>query len=302
MERIRQSDVEDLFSPENTHAMLRDAITAECDRKLLTWCLGCFLRIDDYLQGEYYQSKMLRIAEFKEHIEKVGLQSIISTVLTGVIKERRNPTLQRVVGYVGGSLPFKDEWDSLKTAAELISLCAGRIYSITRDDEEDNPVVEVHIWARCKEMFGSELDFIEDTHFHPPLIERPKSVTNRHTCGYHNVNVPVLLGRYTEHDNYLDLETLNILNQQEWEIDPEVLAEGEQPVKPIQSIEDLHEWQDHKAQSNRIYKMLGDKPFYLAWQYDSRGRMYSHGYHVNLQSHEFKKALLNPVEGEVVTC
>ena len=41
------------------------------------------------------------------------------------------------------------------------------------------------------------------------------------------------------------------------------------------------------------YDMLGDDPFWLAWQYDCRGRIYSHGYHVNFQAAEYKKALLN---------
>ena len=45
----------------------------------------------------------------------------------------------------------------------------------------------------------------------------------------------------------------------------------------------------------------GLNPFYFCWQNDSRGRIYSHGYHVNFQAAEYKKACLSFNKFEVLT-
>ena len=41
--------------------------------------------------------------------------------------------------------------------------------------------------------------------------------------------------------------------------------------------------------------------FYFTWKYDKRGRIYSQGYHVNIQSTSFKKSLINLHNKLVVT-
>lgn len=42
------------------------------------------------------------------------------------------------------------------------------------------------------------------------------------------------------------------------------------------------------------YSFVSDKDFYFQWRFDFRGRMYSSGYDVNLQSDKFKKACIKP--------
>jgi hypothetical protein len=290
---MRQDEVEALFSPENNMDMLVSSITAECNRSLHMWALGCFCRIDSYLDGEYYESLRTVIAS-------VGLQELISTVLATIIKVDQDRSLQAITGAVGAILRYEDVFDGIKTAGELVALCAGSLYQITRNDEED-PIVEVLRWGAIRRLFRAELDFIWDTHFHPPLIEKPKRVTNNHSCGYHTVKVPLLLGRFTKHNNKLDYETINILNSQKWVLDEDMLGIGEQPAGPLEGPDDKINFINHRMETKRIHKLLGKNPFYLAWQYDSRGRMYSHGHHVNLQSYEYKKACLSAAEYEYVT-
>jgi hypothetical protein len=297
---MRQDEVEALFSPENNMDMLVSSITAECDRSLLTWALGCFCRIDSYLDGEYYESKNKRLVHLRTVIASVGLQELISTILATVIKVDQDRSLQAITGAVGAILGYEDPFDGIKTAGELVALCQGTIFEITRN-EQDDPIVKVRRWTTIRKLFGAELEFIWDTHFHPPLIEKPKRVTNNHSCGYHTVKVPLLLGRFTKHNNKLDYETINILNNQKWVLNEEMLMVGEQPASDLMTPEDRLNFMRHRRESKRIYRMLGKNPFYLAWQYDSRGRMYSHGHHVNLQSYEYKKACLDAAEYEYVT-
>jgi len=57
----------------------------------------------------------------------------------------------------------------------------------------------------------------------------------------------------------------------------------------------------HVNQARRLYTMLGKEAFRMAWQYCSRGRIYSHGYHVNLQSYQRKKVQMSFDHYEVAT-
>jgi DNA-directed RNA polymerase len=84
-------------------------------------------------------------------------------------------------------------------------------------------------------------------------------------------------------------------------LDPDVLAEPEMPGKPLVDPQ-AHQQFLHMAQQSRtLYQYFKDRVFWLAWQADSRGRYYSHGYHINLQAQEYKKALLSFNKEEYLT-
>jgi len=86
---------------------------------------------------------------------------------------------------------------------------------------------------------------------------------------------------------------INILNEIPWVLDQNVMAEPEVPAKPVKDAQANENFLQMVKESKFIYQLLGQGPFWFAWQYDCRGRMYSHGYHVNLQAAEYKKALLS---------
>jgi hypothetical protein len=115
------------------------------------------------------------------------------------------------------------------------------------------------------------------------------------------VQEPLILGQYTQHELPLDYATVNTLNGIKWKLDQDVLAEPE--VYPCENgdAQARKNAANHVAQARKLYQELGEKPFHLAWQYDSRGRIYSHGYHVNLQSYEYKKASLSFAKQEYLT-
>ena len=55
--------------------------------------------------------------------------------------------------------------------------------------------------------------------------------------------------------------------------------------------------------SEKVYDYLlsNNNTFYFVWRYDARGRMYSQGYHVNIQSNAYRKAMLDFKDKTLIT-
>lgn len=299
---MTQAEMEALYSQRNNHSTLHNEIRSQLDTTFAPVALKLFLKIDDYLSKSYYESKNARIAELRaagpEAIEKW-----IVAIIAAVIHTRQIQTIQQVVGYLAGHIPHESPFAQAVTAGELLALGAkpGGLYEIERHGSGKPATIKVNHWDFLDQNLLHAFDWINDTHFNPPLIEPPKEVKSNYSCGYHSIAEPCILGRYTLHDDQINLDTINTLNAIEWVLDPNVLAEPEVPGKPITDIQTLEQWQHMAAQSRKLYQMYHDRVFWLVWQADSRGRYYSHGYHINLQAQEYKKALLNFNKMEVLT-
>jgi hypothetical protein len=295
--------MEAMFSQRNIHEVLHRTIAYQLDKKLLTWALGCYLRIDNYLSGEYYESKNKRIDVLKAYLEENNLETILIAVLASVIRGKRDQTIQQCLGYLEKHLPHENVFDRVKTAGELLALCGGdnRIFQIRRVLLDSPPLVVVNNWNVILELFEEQLEWIDDTFYNPPLVEKPKKVSNNHSCGYHTINEPLILGRETHHDHNVSYDVVNMLNDLTWYLDGMVLTAPEKPPKPLQNDTEVQSFIKHVSQSRRVYEVLGQDPFWLSWQFDSRGRVYSHGHHVNFQSHEYKKAMLSFGDERVIT-
>jgi hypothetical protein len=252
--------------------------------------------IDRYLESVYYESKNKRIATLKAFIKDKGIEYLLIKIMAAVIHTDQEQTYQQVIGFLQGFLPHELHQDRALTAAELIALGASDdrrgMYCIV-PRKNDMSVVEVNYWYLVQQHMTDSLEWINTTCFNPPLIEEPREVINNRNCGYHTIQEPVILGDLTDHDEQQNLQTINTLNEIEWVLDPHVLAEPEVPGKTLEDYQSHDNFVQMAHESQFIYKMLRDRPFWLVWQYDSRGRIYSHGYHVNLQAAEYKKALLN---------
>lgn len=293
--RPSQAMMESMFSQRNIHDVLHRSIRYQLDKVLLTWSIGAFMRLNAYLSGDYYPSKNGRIQDLAFYLADGNAEDLIISVLVAVIRAKRDQTIQQVVGYLESSMPHEDKWERIRTAAELVAILGGkgRLFEIVREDNEDWPIVRVNFWPVLMDTFHDQLAWIEDTHFNPPLVERPRKVKNNYDAGYHTVTEPMVLGRETRHNKRLNLDVINTLNKIEWRLDPDVLAHPERPPKPIEDPQQMENYVRHVQQSRRIYDIIGEEAFWMIWQFDSRGRIYSHGHHINFQSHEYKKVMLN---------
>lgn len=305
MNKISQELVEALYSPTNRRAVLRSAILHEMNHAFSNWFFRAHSRLDAYLRNDWYESKQKRVSELYASFGERPADELFCEVILSIVRSGRNPTIQTVVGHLINFMPHEDKVDNLQTASELVAICCGTqkdtLFRIVRPEALESPIIECSRWEQLNRIFGDALEWIGDTFFNPPLVEKPLHVKDNKNCGYHTIDVPLVLGNETMHDMPLDYEAINLLNSWQWVLDESVMASEEPPAAPIETPEDHRNHVQHMKQANKIYNLLGDKTFYLTWQFDSRGRMYSHGHHVNLQSHEYKKAMLNFNNYEVLT-
>jgi hypothetical protein len=291
---MNQAEVEALWSQRNAHSTLHDEIRAQLETTFYIPALQLFMRIDEYLGKDYYPSKAKRVAELRA-AGKDQIERWIVAIIAAVIHTRQIQQIQQVVGYVAQYMPHEDPFACAVTAGELLALGSkpGGLYEIIRHGPGKPATVQVNHWDYLERKLLHTFEWINDTHFNPPLVEPPKEVTSNDSCGYHTIKEPCILGRYTMHDGDINLETINTLNKIEWVLDPGVLSEAEVPSKPITDPMAQMQFEHMARQSRKLYQFYRNKRFWIAWQADSRGRIYSHGYHINLQAQEYKKALLS---------
>lgn len=287
--------MEAMFSQRSIHDVLHRTIAYQLDKLLLTWAIGAYMRIEEYLDGVYFESKARRVMELREWLRENDLQDIIVAVVASVIRGKRDQTIQQCLGYLEKFMPHASVFNRVRTAGEILAVCGGegRLYEIRRVYLDSPPLVVVNHWNKIMETFETQLEWIDDTFYNPPLVEKPKKVRSNHSCGYHTINEPLILGQETMHEHVVCYDVVNRLNEIPWYIDGMVLTSPEKMPTASRDPQEIQNHIKHVTQARRIYGVLGQEQFWLAWQYDSRGRIYSHGHHVNFQSHEYKKAMLS---------
>ena len=135
----------------------------------------------------------------------------------------------------------------------------------------------------------------------PPNLVPPMMVESNEDAGRHTLKESVLLGR-GHHDRPQNLDILNVMNQVAFSLDLETCKEVEQPPKDDFDAQQLAVFEEFRDVSKDICRNIyrhGNK-FYFLHKYDKRGRVYTSGYHVNLQSTEYKKAQISLFKKEYI--
>lgn len=304
-----QCTMETLTSKRNTRAILQRAIAQELDEVLLDWALQAFIKLPDWLDHPWqegqkpYRSKQDRVSILKAWLLDYGMmENLILDIAYAVLHQFEDTTLQAAIGTLATTLPYEDPFEAATMAGSLIALLQcdkGKgLYTLdNRSQERKMSMVVVNHWPDLAPAFAGAYAWINDTQFNLPLIEPPRKVKTNDSCGYHSIREPLLLGDFTQHDSPLNHEAINVLNAIEWSLDHFIL--NTPPVLP-DNLDD--KTADSLKEGIKVaHSYLKHRPFHLAWQYDSRGRLYSHGYHVNLQSFEWIKATLNLYRAERLT-
>jgi len=278
---MNQIEAETKYSKRNIRQLVKQEV--KNNKELLDWFLGFGLRYSQYVSQETYASKKKRI----EALQQKSLYQISVAVAAAVLRSKENQTLQKVVGWLIGEMPHEDVWDRVKTASELVAIGRGLgIYKIIKNKYKEAEVVP--LFQLKDELYIH----INDTEVNPPFVEQPQQVVDNSSCGYHSIQEPVISGGHLKyHDEPLGLDVINILNQTPLTLSTGIYAQT--PKMPIGFGNDQRTAyiKAYKAATKLI--MSNNNKFWLAWQYDSRGRIYSHGWGINFQSFEWAKALIN---------
>lgn len=142
--------------------------------------------------------------------------------------------------------------------------------------------------------FDIELFNIKEL-FPTPSYTLPEPWVNNYNTTYDKYDSHIILGSSLNRHKYNTCETIiNQLQQVSYELTPmvDVPEEYDTTNKQLELF---------NTQRQSILNEYKGKPFYFYWQYDKRGRMYSRGYHINIQSNEYGKSLLQFSNKEKLT-
>lgn len=293
LEILRQMTIEDSYAKRDINKKIRkdlestpeiEAILAEMRKSIIKYK-------SDY--SSYWNSKINRVITLSDNN---NTEDLVIYIAVAVMSITEIVPFQAAVATIANKLEGYDDFiDSIKTASELIAVCCDDgLYDVIAAKDSSTGSLMI------KPLFSLDNDtvqYIMDTMYLPPLICKPSTVENNFSSGYYNpLAESVVLKKHNHHDMPLALDAINIANSTAYQLDTFILQEFEEtPSKKLDTNEKVRNFMLLKNSSKYVYDLLlseGNK-FWFSWRYDKRGRMYSQGYHVNLQSTEYKKALIS---------
>jgi len=235
------------------------------------------LAIDNYRKGSYYESKQLRVDNLPETLE------IVNNILTIVLSSDSTRPIQGLATELGYNLGYNNQLDAVKTGAEILSICHGKLYDIHLNDDS------TEIFPKLK-LTVDTIDKIQFLQYLPPMIQKPNDWISNNDGGWLWERKSIILGKGNHHYKTQAYDAVNLLQTVAWTIDIPTYVDNENPNEEMD-----------KNQFDRVISNYLGKPFYFVWRYDKRGRSYSSGYDLNIQSNEYSKALLSLFNKQIVT-
>lgn len=291
---ILQEMNEERYNRKHIDAKLKKFI--ESDQDIMMKVQHGVLLVSQYMNGEYYESKMKRL----EQLKNLDLPDLVMDITIGVAYYMRPELFTSVSAQIASRLKFSDKTEAIATVAELLAvLCQTDLFDIDKPDK----MASLQLVSRM-ELSANLVDFIENSQYLPPMVCKPLTLTHNYSSGYLTHNDSLILGTGNHHDGDICLDVLNIMNGVALRLDTEFLSKvEEEPTFELdtQDKEDL--WRDFKVQSYKFYNLMvqcGNK-FYLNHKVDKRGRIYCSGYHITTQGTAFKKASIELAREEIVT-
>lgn len=295
LDKLAQIIAEDTYSKKNIHKEIKTDIV-DGFKDIEAMFKNCCNAVVRYLNGDYYASKNKRI----EYIKYINPQEIVLELFI-VIMPCNNPTsIQKVVGALAPWFEYDDPFDGARTAAEIIGSCVNtRLYTIIEARNSEDGYINVQSQWLLEQQ---TLDFIEKSRYLNPMISMPEAWTSNKNGGYITSKNSVILGKNKHHDEKQALDVLNQLQDIKWSLDKRILALGEVSKKPLDTRDKIKSFTQLKRISETVYQEMIDQGnvFYFSWRMDFRGRIYSDGYYVNFQSNDFRKAMLEFTEKQLI--
>lgn len=271
-----------------THHLLLEAMY---DR-LVKW-------LRDYrnsVYGQTYTSKDERLAKIEPKLDDMPANILFSVLSLGEC------TLQGVATKIGSYIE-EDTILAAKSGAEMLAICDGLGYDIIRPvlGSGQTFLVRPKIVLSIEDSLALKLSM-----FLPPMITTPDAWTNNHNGGYYTSKEHVILGdRFNKHNKELNLHVLNILQDVKYVLDMDIASEPD--TIDLESIDPKHQeqakanFEQMLKENSLVYDMYKDQEFSFVFQYDKRGRIYSKGYHINIQGNPYRKAMLKFAKKEKLT-
>ena len=217
--------------------------------------------------------------------KKVPNTEIYIKFFSLVLKEKAAKPIQATATQLGHIAGIKDSVDAFEWGLTLVKSCRDvGLYelSFVEDEWYLDPAFVLDKSTKQK---------LDKLQYLPPMKVQPNEWTDNHNGGWQWETKHLILGnRFTKHNKPLAYDVINKLQSMQWEIDAETYTMEKDTNRNM-----------NKKKFLRVINEYLDKPFHFVWRYDSRGRSYSSGYDLNLQSNEYGKALLSLRKKEKIT-
>jgi hypothetical protein len=239
------------------------------------------------IQGDIPLNMELKILDVLTEINrgKVPTKDLFIRLFTIVLRDKVGKPVQAIATQMGFAAGIKSASKAFEWGILLLKECreAG-LYKLEKTEEEwyvrPNFTLDKQT---CKKL--DKLQYL------PPMKTVPIDWTDNHDGGWLWETKHILLGnRFTKHDMPLAYDVINTLQGIAWEIDPDTYL--------------LEKQTNHNLNKKKFLRVIDaylGHPFHFVWRYDSRGRSYSSGYDLNLQSNEYGKALISLHNKEMIT-
>ena len=235
------------------------------------------LAIDSYRKGSYYESKQKRVDKLPNTIE------IVSNIIAIILSSKRPKPIQGIATELGLVLGYRNQINAVKTGAEILSICHGKLYDIKLSDDSTEIIPKYNLTKNIM----NKLNILQ---YLPPMLQKPNDWISNTDGGWLWERKSIILGKGTHHFKPQAYDALNLLQSVAWTVDIPIYINAQNTNKTMD-----------EEQFERVVKTCFGKPFYFVWRYDKRGRSYSSGYDLNIQSNEYGKALLSLFNKKIVT-
>lgn len=309
------------FNKKHIDGYIRKELFEDPDCNLLDKVEQGVSLLNQWLEGEYYDSKAVRI----NHLKSLDMVAIVKEVFVGIMYFPEPTPMVNVVGQLASRLGFDDKRDSIQTMAEIVAvLTETDVYDINKP----HPKASLYIVSNIG-LPDQLAQYIERSCYLPPLVCPPKKLTHNMDTPYltHSSDSLILGGSFNHHNEDICLDVINSRNAVPYSLDVEFLCNYEEeptfdlneidveklqkhrkkPLTPWEKADLVRKqkqnWLRYKRQSYYFYSLMANQgnKFYFGNKVDKRGRIYTQGYHINLQGTPFKKASLNFANKEQVT-
>lgn len=235
--------------------------------------------IEDLAFGDYWESKNKRLAKLIPSEEIAYI--LVSETLGFTIQLQE--LIGRIATKISKDIPYKE---MVQNAVNVIEAAENHVYKL-----EVNGVIMVKSFYKLE---ANTYEYMDLRKYEPPMLMEPRKWESNDNGGYYENDLNCILGSiHSKHEKAQALDVLNKLQSITWELSPVILEHEEIPNKEFKSSDSHEQFRTMAINSKNTYMKYVDKPFWFIHQFDKRGRMYMRGYHINLQSSGYKKALLN---------
>ncbi len=305
IKRLKQEVLEDTYSRTNNHERVIKEINTTPE--IMDLIYGVIEESCDWLQTDAGYQSLNNIKEsIKGAVLPEGeiLEDLIVSMLAITIFDNTPKTIQQVVGVGLNRVVdyLQDPFDAAKFAAEILGImCEHDLVDITTASAGDTEYTMV---SSQYELSVDVINKIHQTKYMPPMICKPVRVTKNKDYSYLTFKSNMILGdSNNQHKNKISLDVINIQNAIPLELDLDVLKTEETSSKPLDTPEKILNFNRMKDASREVYNMIlaEGNTFYNTHAYDMRGRLYSNGYYVHVQSTEYKRSLINFKHKEVIS-